>query len=132
MQKINESFIGFYTDENMTKETIKHFFADQNYLADTHTAVALSAATRYMSTCEAERKMLVVSTASPYKFAKDVYASLGGNTNIADTDAPNALSKLTETNIPKPLANLKDKSLRHPETINKDAMDNAVTSFIGA
>ena len=76
--------------------------------------------------------MLVVSTASPYKFAKDVYASLGGNTNIADTDAPNALSKLTETDIPKPLANLKDKSLRHPETINKDAMDNAVTSFIGA
>lgn len=132
MQKINESFIGFYTDENMTKETIKHFFADQNYLADTHTAVALSAATRYMSTCEAERKMLVVSTASPYKFAKDVYASLGGKTDVADTDAPDMLSELTKTVVPKPLADLKNKKLRHPDTIGKDGMDDAVTSFIGA
>ena len=130
--KIKESFIGIYTDEESTKQTVRYFYENKNYLADTHTSVALSAAVRYMSICEAERKILVVSTASPYKFAKDVYVSLAGEKEVSDLDAPAVLSELTDTAIPLPLAALREKDVRHPDTINKEDMDDAVTSFIKA
>ena len=130
--QIKESFIGIYTDEDETRATIKRTFENKNYLADTHTAVALSAAERYMKVCKAERKMLVVSTASPYKFAKDVYKSIVNDAPQDDLDAPIMLSELTNTAIPAPLASLRSKTVRHPNTIDKNGMDDAVTSFIKA
>ena len=127
---IRESFIGIYADEEETKKTIKRVFYEKNYLIDTHTSVAACAAMKYMSAYEAERKILVVSTASPYKFAKDVYASLTDGKQTDDIGAPEALSSLTGTSVPAPLASLRDKAVLHPDTIEKDGMDNAVMRFV--
>ena len=132
LKKIRESFVGYYTDEDLTRRTIKEVYEKENYLIDTHTAVALSAAQRYMSDYKAERKMLTVSTASPYKFAKDVYASLTDSTDVPELEAPEALSALTGVAIPLPLAQLKGKELRHRDSINKEEMENATLDFAKA
>ena len=130
--RVCESFVGYCTDEDMTKSTIKDTFENKNYLIDTHTAVALSAAQRYMSDYKAERKMLTVSTASPYKFARDVYASLTEACEIPELQAPEALAALTGVAIPLPLAELRGKEIRHRDSINKEEMENATLDFAKA
>ncbi len=130
--KIKENFVGIYADEEETKATIKSTYKNKNYLIDTHTSVAMCAAEKYISTYKAERKVLVVSTASPYKFAKDVYISLIGDegNSIPDTEALFALSLLTGTKIPAPLCAVLNKEILHKDIISREDMDNSVEEFV--
>ena len=131
--KIKESFIGYYTDENETSMTIKNVYEKENCLIDTHTSVAVNAAEKYNATYGAERKILVVSTASPYKFAKDVYKSLTGKAPFTDdTEALDALSALTGVECPAPLASVTKKTILHSDTIDRENMSGAVLDFIEA
>lgn len=127
--KIKQNFIGIYADENETRKTIKETYEKQNYLIDTHTSVALCAAQKYMDTYKAERKILVVSTASPYKFAKDVLTSVNENIETSDIEALGRLSDLTGTEIPLPLSSVLAKPILHPDIIEKEDMDKAVAEF---
>ncbi len=127
--KINESFIGIYASEEETRKTIRETYEKENYLIDTHTSVAICAARKYMDTHKAERKILVVSTASPYKFAKDVLTSIDASFNITDIEALERLSDLTGTEIPAPLASVLAKPILHPDIIEKEDMDKAVAEF---
>ena len=78
-EKIKEHFEGYFTDEEECRATVKSIYEKENRLIDTHTAVAVCAASHYMSDNKTDRPMLVVSTASAYKFAADVLLSLSGN-----------------------------------------------------
>ena len=128
--KIQENFIGFYADENETAETIKKYFDDHSYLVDTHTAVALCCAEKYISENCDDKKMIVASTASPYKFAADVYRSITG-TNAADgTGALADLSRATGTEISLPLRDLDKKEIKFTKVIDKTEMLNEVYKFI--
>lgn len=126
---IRADFEGLYTDEASTCATIKATYEEKNCLIDTHTAVAVNAAMRYMNASEAERKMLVVSTASPYKFAKDVYRSICGKDAADGLGALDALNELTSVSIPAPLASLRGKDIRFDTTIDKDGMEAATLAF---
>ncbi len=128
-EKIQSAFIGYYTTEAQTKETIQAVFEKENYLIDTHTAVAAYAAKRYMSTYKAERRMLTVSTASPYKFAKDVLNALDASKNIDGVEALTELRSVSGTQIPSPLADLDKKTVRFNTVIEKDEMADSVLGF---
>ncbi|MBQ7333692.1 MAG: threonine synthase, partial [Clostridia bacterium] len=129
LSKIQEHFVGYYTNEDETKSTIKETYQKKNCLIDTHTAVAVFAANSYANDCKAERKILAVSTASPYKFARDVYLSLSGQEPSDELSALIELSELTGVKIPTPLSRLKDKKIIHNETIDKSEMENATLAF---
>ena len=129
LSKIKENFAGIYTDEAKTMATIKETFEKENYLIDTHTSVAYNAASEYINTYKAERKVLVVSTASPYKFAKDVLFALTSSEAEKDTEAGELLSSFTGTDIPSPLKAVLKKKVLFPDIIGKDDMDNAVLDF---
>ena len=131
--KIGESFIGYYADESNTRDTIRETLNNENYLIDTHTAVAVYAANRYAESYEAERKILAVSTASAYKFAKDVYLALRENdVAVEDTEALEALSSLTKTEIPAPLSAVLKKPILHADVIDSADMDLSVSDFVKA
>ena len=127
--KISSDFIGYYTDEEETAKTIKNTYENKNCLIDTHTAVALCAALKYKDDHKAERKILTVSTASPYKFASDVYASITGNKPASDIEAPDMLMKLTGVPIPLPLSDIEKREVIHKRTISKDDMKVSVKDF---
>jgi threonine synthase len=127
--KIKETFIGFYATEAQTKETIRSVFEKENYLIDTHTAVAAHAAMQYGGIYKAERKMLTVSTASPYKFATDVLNALDASKSIDGFEALEALRAATVTEIPVPLSGLDQKNVRFRTIIDKDEMANSVFEF---
>ena len=81
------SFVSYSVDDANTKVQIKKEFEKNNYLIDPHTAVALGAAEKYVEEYNDGLNLVVVSTASPYKFPEPVCESLGlekGN-NIFET-----------------------------------------------
>ena len=126
---VQESFVGYYTDEDCCRTTVQNTFENKNRLIDTHTAVAVSAAERYMSDSKAKAKMLVVSTASPYKFAGDVLLSISGKKPEDDLLALGALCDRSGVEIPAPLAKILTKSPIYTGVIKKEDMAEAVQGF---
>ena len=118
MELIRKDFAGISCSEEETKSTIKSVFAEYGYLCDTHTAVAANAASKY----DGKNKMLVVSTASPYKFAPAVLSALGEEVPEDDFDALDKLFAVTKCAIPKNLANLRDAEVRFTETVDPAQM----------
>ena len=127
--KVCNSFVGYYTGEEQTKDTIKRSFEEKNCLIDTHTAVALSASERYMNDYKTERVMLVVSTASPYKFANDVLCAVRGEKAESDVKALNELQAISGVQIPAPLSAVVSREPRHKSIIDKTDMRRAVKEF---
>ena len=129
LDMLHQSFVGYCTNEEECSDTIRKIFENEDRLIDTHTAVAVCAATKYMSNREANNKMLVVSTASPYKFAGDVVLSLTGEKPGNDLDAPCELKKISGVDIPAPLESILNKTPIHTDVIDKEQMAEAVLSF---
>ena len=129
-EKISENFAGYFADEKETAATIRKYFTEQGYLADTHTAVALCAAEKYISDSGDSTPMVVASTASPYKFAADVCASLGLEKPEDDLDALDMLVDATKTDIPYPLKDIASRTVRFTETVKAEDMLDAVKAYI--
>ena len=129
LEKINESFLGYYADEKATSNEIKENFEKFGYLHDTHTAVAMNAAAQYIKDTADNKPMVVASTASPYKFAADVLVSLGEERPLDDLFALEALSKRTNTEITKPLYGIAERTVRFSEVIAADDMADAVKNY---
>ena len=73
--------------------------------------------------------MLVVSTASPYKFAADVLLSLTGSKPDDDLMALEALNAHTGSPIPAPLEAILTKAAIHKDVIDRAIMKDAVRDF---
>lgn len=130
LARIRESFEGYYCDERDTARTIKETFEQNAYLIDTHTAVALKCANEYIAKAGDARKMIIASTASPYKFAVDVLEALTGERN-EPLEALELLSRHTSTEIPAPLFGLDTREVRFKKTIAKDEMLCEVAGELG-
>lgn len=134
LEKIKESFDADFCTEENTAETIRNTFEKYSYLVDTHTACALYASYRAEKKNAAggrNVKILTASTASPYKFAADVLRSLGKNPKSQSFEVIYELAELTETEIPAPLAALRDAKVRFTESVGKtkDEMFAAAEKF---
>ncbi len=129
LQIINESFLGYYADEENVRQTIKKTYQEKNCLIDTHTAVALYCVNAYTGEHKAERKIVAVSTASPYKFASDVLFALTSVHPSDDFAALDELSRLTKVQIPSPLQNIKNRPILHKTVIEREYMERATLEF---
>lgn len=124
MELIRADFAGCACSEEETAKTISDLFGEFGYLCDTHTAVAANAAAQYKK--EGGNKMLIVSTASPYKFAPAVLSSLGEAVPEDDFDALDKLFAVTKCAIPKNLANLRSASVRFTKTVDPKEMVDCI------
>ncbi len=129
LNTVREHFAGYYTDEDDCRATIKRTLEKENRLIDTHTAVAVSSAERYMSDNKAKSAMLIVSTASAYKFAGDVLLSLTGSQPEDALLAPYALCELCKAEIPLPLKKVLTKAPIYTEVIDRTDIADAVLKF---
>ena len=66
--------------------------------------------------------MVVLSTASAYKFPTAVLEALEQTWEADEFDQMEQLCRLTGTGIPKNLAGLRQKTVRHKAVIAKDEM----------
>ena len=130
LAEIREHFAGYYTDEDDCSATVLRTYKNTGRLIDTHTAVAVCAAEKYMAECGSETPMLVVSTASPYKFAADVLTSLGGERPADDVEALGMLREMTGVEIPAPLSAILEKTPVHTGVIDRSEMAESVLKFV--
>ena len=125
---VKSGFAAGFTTEEETADTIKSTFDTYNYLIDTHTAVAMKCANDYIKAGNKEQ-VLVVSTASPYKFASSVIEALGKKCELEAVLAPEELEAYSGKEIPLPLVKLHEKRIRFNKSIEKTEMANEVLEF---
>ena len=128
---IDKDFTGYFCDEANTAQTIKETFDAHRYLCDTHTAVGLYCAKQYYKQSHSKNHLLLASTASPYKFASDVYTALTKNTAGDELRALAALADYTGIEIPAPLRDIDKRAVRFTKTIDADEMKADVLHFAG-
>ena len=127
---IQKDFVGYFANEEATANTILKFWKEDRYLADPHTAVALSAAQAYIRESGDRIPMVVDSTASPYKFANNVFRSIAKKEPSGDLEALDELTELTGVKIPYPLADLKKRAVRFKEVCEPNEMPDRVLQFV--
>ena len=117
---LQESFTAYDCSEEECKKVIYDTFHNEHILIDPHTAVAVHACHAYRQESNDTTPCIVLSTASAYKFAKDVYAALTGKSCDDEFEAMYALHDYTSVAIPKNLACLKDMPIRFTKVIEKE------------
>ncbi|MFV0400632.1 MAG: threonine synthase [Oscillospiraceae bacterium] len=131
LSKLQAEFYGGYCDEAGTAGAIKETWEKQGYLADTHTAVALSVYRQYRRETGDDTKTVIASTASPYKFAGSILEALTGEREEDEFAQLDKLSALTSTQIPAQIAELAGKQVRFAETCERDEMPGVVGKALG-
>ena len=112
---IRESFDCGWSSEEQVAGEIRARYEKDGYLCDTHTAVAFHVA--------AQKKrdgvpMVVLSTASPFKFPRSVLEALGHTAPENDFEAMQALEEATGRTAPASLAALRQKADRFSTVID--------------
>ena len=121
LARLHEIFSCACCDDAQAAEVMGRVWREHGYVCDPHTAVAWHAADAFMEQADGA-PVVVLSTASPYKFPAAVLSALGEEPGDDEFAMMDKLSALTGTPIPKNLATLREKQVRHKDVIDKDAM----------
>jgi len=119
---ISKDFWAGCCDDAKASETICKVWNENHYLCDPHTAAGWAVAEEYVQQTGDTRPMVVLSTASPYKFPAAVLDAIGGDLSGDEFDQMERLCETTGVAIPANLATLRGKQERHLGVINKDEM----------
>ena len=122
---------GEYATEEETAAAIKDMFEKSGYVLDTHTAVAYAAYEKYKAQTGDETPAVIVSTASPYKFTKDVLCSI--DEKYADVDffsLMNELEKISGVEIPAPIRGIESRPILHKTVIERDVIKEFVKDHL--
>ncbi|NLL72978.1 MAG: threonine synthase [Clostridiales bacterium] len=126
-----KSFVGGYADIKETKEAINKVYNDTGYVIDTHTAVAVSVCEKYLQENEDNLKTVIVSTASPYKFAESVLDAIGKK-DIPEDDYEQAkiLREISGVTIPSAMEEIHSAQVRHKKVCETDKMRAQVEEIL--
>lgn len=129
-EKLSDFYGGFATEED-TLYQIKKLYKDTGYVIDTHTAVASFVYDKYRLSSKDETKTVIASTASPFKFARNVMVAVdGGKLSENDFEICDKLSKLSNVEVPRAVEELKTAAVKHSDVIEKDEMKSSVLKFL--
>ena len=115
---IQKEFGAGFCDDSDAQAVIGRVYRDYGYLMDPHTASGWFVAEQNRG----EHQMVVLSTASPYKFSTTVLTAIGGDTQGTEYERMERLHALTGVPIPKNLASLRGKPELHTDVIPKEKM----------
>ena len=129
--KIGELFSAGWCDDEHTMAAIREIYEQQNYLCDTHTAVAMAVCETYRRETGDITPLIVASTADPYKFSASVLCALGAEQAEADEfDKVDRLNALTGAPIPPSLAMLKGQKPRFNQVCSRETMEETVCAML--
>ena len=130
-RKFLKDFYGNYADTKEVYKAIKEVYEKENYLMDTHTAVGYVVLNKYKNETGDNRQVLIVSTASPYKFPRSICRALGLDvSNKNDFEVLKLLNEYTNIEIPNNLKGLDVKKVIHNKVCNKEKMKESLLEFL--
>jgi len=123
LAELQKSFDYGWADDAVTGATIREVWDRDRYLLDTHTSVGWAVASDYMAAhSDSGRPMVVLSTASPYKFPQAVAKALSLPSGDDEFELMQMLQAATGIPAPAQLATLKEQEVRFKDVIEKEAM----------
>lgn len=126
----DEGFAAGWCDDAQAGEEIARTFRGEGYLCDTHTAVALRVARQYGRQTEDRTHTVVLSTASPFKFAPAILPALGLEAEGDEFAMLRRLSEVSGLPVPPSLAGLEKAPLRFTSVCDKSAMRDALCHWL--
>ncbi len=134
VKRMSDVMCGYFTDEDDTLATIGKIYQENQYLIDTHTAVAVNALEQFRADKHDKIVTVVDSTANPYKFNKAVYEAInqaGSSDNMDEFAISAALERQTGVAIHRGLLDLDKKEVLHKKVVKKENMQSAVAEILG-
>lgn len=119
LQKIRDVFLSGHCDNAQTSLQIERVYRSCGYVMDPHTAVGSYVLEQLALT----EPCVLLSTASPYKFTRDVLKALQVEAAADDFVCMEQLSELTKTSIPQGLYALKSMEERFSDVIEVTDME---------
>ena len=157
MKEKLSDFYGGYATEEETARMIGETYKSTGYVMDPHTAVAAWVSRAYREKNGDDKKMLVVSTASPYKFSRSVMTALDafggkasgtdGGTALASSAGKageavadggvdefslvDALEKASGVEVPNAVKEIRGAKILHARECDAGRMEETVKEILG-
>ena len=98
---------------------------------DTHTAVAASVYEKYRKDSQDNRKTVIASTASPYKFARSVMTAIDAKYDaLEEFDLIDTLEIISGVDIPKAIEEIQNAEILHTLECDADKMEETVKNIL--
>ncbi|GHU63690.1 threonine synthase [Clostridia bacterium] len=123
-------FYGGFAPMQRSHAELAGLWNEDHYLIDTHTAVAYTVWKEYAESTGDRTRTLIVSTASPYKFAGSVAITLGLGREEDEFAYIEKIRAHTGVPIPYGLMNLDTKPILHGEVILRSEIKEAVSRSV--
>ena len=125
-------FVAGYATEEQVAKTIHDIYEDTGYVMDTHTAVAATVYKAYKEDSKDDRKTVIASTASPYKFAGSVMSAIDPKYKGQDDfKLIEELQKVSGTELPNAIKEIMNAEIRHNTECDVDQMEQTVKNILG-
>lgn len=133
LRLIQETFWSGWADDRDTAATISQIYNETKYLLDPHTAVAWRVYEDYRRVSGDGAPVVIVSTASPFKFNRGVLAAIAGPQALQGKGEFEILRDLSRTAgwpVPPGLARLDGKPVVHKTVCGKHEMYDIVNCIL--
>lgn len=131
MKRKMSDVLGGYASESQTAETIKEVYENTGYIIDTHTAVGASVYDRYKAESKDDKKVIIASTASPYKFTRSVMEAIDPKYGtLDDFELVDELSRLSGVAVPAAIEEIRTAEVLHDKVCGKDEMQKVVEEIL--
>lgn len=125
-------FIGGYASEADTAKVIKELYQSDQYIIDTHTAVAASVYNKYKNETDDTTKTLIISTASPYKFTRSVMNSINEDYDtMSEFELVDELNKLSGVKVPQAIEDIRTAPILHTKVCDVTEMKASIEEILG-
>ncbi len=131
MKEKLKDFVGFYALEDEVFSAIDEIYRNSQYVIDTHTAVAACADKKYKVKTGDNTPSVVVSTASPYKFTRNVLKAIGvSEENTDDFVLVDKLCEISGVAIPGAVAEIRNADILHNIVCDVADIKSEVKKFL--
>ena len=126
-----KDFYGNYATEKETAEIIKDVYEKTGYIIDTHTAVAAVVSRKYLRDTNDTNKLVIASTASPFKFTRSVMNAINSKyDSMGDFELVDELSKIGNVKVPNAIEEIRNAKVLHDTVCEVDEMTDVVKKFL--
>ncbi|MCI8670004.1 MAG: threonine synthase [Lachnospiraceae bacterium] len=126
-----QDFYGNYGSEEETAGIIKKIYEETGYVIDTHTAVAAVVYDKYTGETADTTKAVIASTASPFKFTRNVMNSIDSKYDAMDDfTLVDELSKISGVSVPNAIEEIRTAKVLHDTVCEVDEMKSVVKRFL--
>ena len=131
MRRQLKDFYGNYATEKETAKEIRRVYESDKYIMDTHTAVASCVYEKYVKETGDNKKTVIASTASPYKFTRSVMNAIDKSYDVkSDFELVDELEVLSKVKVPNAIEEIRSAKVLHNTVCDADKMEDTVKSIL--